>query len=84
MQQSERESRRLWRHVTAALYRNKINIATSAKRWIEQRQRDEAKQRRGKWSCQYFDEEKCADGPSAWKYKYPLDRRLTGSSTSSS
>jgi predicted nucleic acid-binding protein len=31
--------------VTVALFRNKINIASSAKRWIEQRQRDEAKQR---------------------------------------
>ncbi|KAI6183290.1 Oxysterol-binding protein-related protein 9 [Aphelenchoides bicaudatus] len=44
-QQTPRESRRLWRHVTVALFRNKINVASSAKRWIEQRQRDEAKQR---------------------------------------
>ncbi|KAI6217607.1 Oxysterol-binding protein-related protein 9 [Aphelenchoides besseyi] len=44
--QSDRESRRLWRHVTAALYRNRIEIASSAKRFIEQRQRDEAKTRR--------------------------------------
>jgi hypothetical protein len=31
--------------VTVALFRNKINVASSSKRWIEQRQRDEAKQR---------------------------------------
>jgi hypothetical protein len=43
--QGPRESRRLWRHVTAALFRNRINIASSSKRWIEQRQRDEVKQR---------------------------------------
>jgi len=43
--QAPRESRRLWRHVTVALFRNKINVASTAKRWIEQRQRDEAKRR---------------------------------------
>ncbi|KAI6198265.1 Oxysterol-binding protein-related protein 9 [Aphelenchoides fujianensis] len=43
--QGERESRRLWRHVTAALYRNRIDTATAAKQFIEQRQREETKQR---------------------------------------
>lgn len=41
--QTDRESRRLWRHVTAALRADRIQVATTAKRWIEQRQRDEAK-----------------------------------------
>ncbi|VDK46304.1 unnamed protein product [Anisakis simplex] len=45
MEQGERESRRLWRHVTVGLKRNCITLATNAKRWIEQRQRDEARQR---------------------------------------
>ncbi|ETN73601.1 Oxysterol-binding protein [Necator americanus] len=57
MQQSERESRRLWRHVTAALLRNRINIATTAKRMIEQRQRAEAKQRLEsgeRWKTRFF------------------------------
>lgn len=45
MQQEERESRRLWRHVTVGLKRGRIPVATSAKRFIEQRQRDEARQR---------------------------------------
>lgn len=43
--QGDRESRRLWRHVTVALRKNNIQTATSAKKWIEQRQRDEAKKR---------------------------------------
>ncbi|KAI1713927.1 oxysterol-binding protein domain-containing protein [Ditylenchus destructor] len=75
-QQSDRESRRLWRHVTAALFRNKINTASSAKRFIEQRQRDEAKRRQEKgetWNCHFFEKQ---DGPAnGWSYKYSLDRR---------
>uniref|UniRef100_A0A0R3RQD6 Oxysterol-binding protein n=1 Tax=Elaeophora elaphi TaxID=1147741 RepID=A0A0R3RQD6_9BILA len=43
--QGDRESRRLWRHVTVALQKNNIQLATNAKRWIEQRQREEAKKR---------------------------------------
>ncbi|GMR51370.1 hypothetical protein PMAYCL1PPCAC_21565 [Pristionchus mayeri] len=45
MQQGDRESRKLWRHVTVGLLRNKISKATAGKREIEQRQRDEAKAR---------------------------------------
>ncbi|GMT27091.1 hypothetical protein PFISCL1PPCAC_18388, partial [Pristionchus fissidentatus] len=45
MQQGDRESRKLWRHVTVGLLRNKISKATAGKREIEQRQRDEAKTR---------------------------------------
>ena len=45
MEQGERESRRLWRHVTVGLKRNRIQMATSGKRAIEQRQREEAKHR---------------------------------------
>ncbi|KAM3720522.1 Oxysterol-binding protein-related protein [Dirofilaria immitis] len=43
--QGDRESRRLWRHVTVALRKNNIQFATNAKKWIEQRQREEAKKR---------------------------------------
>ncbi|KAI6204884.1 Oxysterol binding protein, variant [Aphelenchoides besseyi] len=42
--QGDRESRRLWRHVTVGLYRDNIEMATSAKKWIEQRQRKEAQE----------------------------------------
>lgn len=49
MEQGQRESRRLWRHVTVGLKRNRISAATTAKRWIEQRQREEARQRQVCW-----------------------------------
>uniref|UniRef100_A0A914GVK5 Oxysterol-binding protein n=1 Tax=Globodera rostochiensis TaxID=31243 RepID=A0A914GVK5_GLORO len=45
MEQEATESRKLWRHVTAALFNNNTDVATSAKKRIEQRQRDEAAQR---------------------------------------
>ncbi|TKR93659.1 hypothetical protein L596_008072 [Steinernema carpocapsae] len=55
--QGDRESRRLWRHVTAALFHNRISAATNSKRWIEQRQRDEAKERKERgtqWTSNHF------------------------------
>uniref|UniRef100_A0A1I7ZN79 Oxysterol-binding protein n=1 Tax=Steinernema glaseri TaxID=37863 RepID=A0A1I7ZN79_9BILA len=55
--QGDRESRRLWRHVTAALFHNRISAATNSKRWIEQRQRDEAKERKERgtdWTSSHF------------------------------
>lgn len=75
LQQGERESRRLWRHVTAALLRNRIQIATTAKRMIEQRQRAEAKERleRGeKWNTRFFS--MAAD--ERWLFDDKLDKRL--------
>ncbi|CAD6189824.1 unnamed protein product [Caenorhabditis auriculariae] len=71
LQQGERESRRLWRHVTAALLRNRIQIATTSKRMIEQRQRAEAKERQDKgekWKTLLFEE----DGEDGWVFKEPL------------
>lgn len=44
-QQEDNESRRLWKEVTAGLKFNDIDKATKAKAMIEQRQRDEAKER---------------------------------------
>ncbi|KHJ75713.1 hypothetical protein OESDEN_24671 [Oesophagostomum dentatum] len=75
MQQGERESRRLWRHVTAALLRNRINIATTAKRMIEQRQRAEAKQRLEtgeRWKTRYFS----LASDERWLFNEPLENRL--------
>ncbi|CAD5207877.1 unnamed protein product [Bursaphelenchus okinawaensis] len=72
--QGDRESRRLWRHVTAALFRNKINIASNGKRWIEQRQRDEAKERQEKGiehKQKYFQKV----GEDSWAYQEPLGSR---------
>ncbi|PAV87550.1 hypothetical protein WR25_17961 [Diploscapter pachys] len=80
MQQSERESRRLWRHVTAALLRNRIDMATTSKRMIEQRQRAEAKSRlekAEKWKTIYFHNDS-----DRWWYDDPLTNRLSTASSS--
>lgn len=45
-QQDENESRRLWKEVTAGLKFNDIDKATNAKFALEQKQRDEAKDRK--------------------------------------
>lgn len=47
-EQAENESRRLWKEVTAGLKFNEIDKATNAKQALEQRQRDEAKERKEK------------------------------------
>lgn len=45
-QQEPNESRRLWKEVTAGLKFNDITKATTAKQTLEQKQRDEAKERK--------------------------------------
>ncbi|KAL7073104.1 hypothetical protein ACQ4LE_007906 [Meloidogyne hapla] len=75
MQQEEKESRRLWRHVTAALFHNNLEVATEAKHLVEQKQRDERTQREKKktvWQTRYF--EKGSDEYS-WCYKEQLNQR---------
>jgi hypothetical protein len=69
--QGNRESRKLWRHVTCALFRNKIDIATDAKVWIEQRQRDEAQKRR-KSGKEYHPKLFERNGDN-WIFKYSLE-----------
>lgn len=52
-QQEENESRKVWRDVTLGLKVNDIDEATAAKQKVEQRQRDEAKERKesgGEWN----------------------------------
>lgn len=44
--QDENESRKLWKEVTAGLRFNEIDKATNAKQALEQKQRDEAKERK--------------------------------------
>lgn len=44
--QKENESRRLWKEVTAGLRLNDIDKATNSKTTLEQKQREEAKQRK--------------------------------------
>lgn len=74
MKQSKRESRRLWRHVTAALFKNNIDVASASKRFIEQRQRVEARLRKDSnelWKCKYFEE----NGNGGWRYRYAFGVR---------
>ncbi|KAL1513669.1 hypothetical protein ABEB36_003050 [Hypothenemus hampei] len=81
-QQEENESRKLWKDVTAGLKFNEIDKATNAKQTLEQKQRDEAKERKetGKeWQTKLF--KKC--GEDQWFYTKPLYQRLRRNSTNS-
>ncbi|KAK7586239.1 hypothetical protein V9T40_004115 [Parthenolecanium corni] len=73
-EQSENESRKIWKEVTLGLKYNNVDQATNAKIYIEQKQRDEAQARKEKnetWEPRFFYEE---DG--AWHYKNPLEKRM--------
>lgn len=74
--QDENESRKLWKEVTAGLRFNEIDKATNAKQALEQKQRDEAKERKesGKdWQTRLFKK----FGEDQWYYVKPLKQRLT-------
>ncbi|XP_058833217.1 oxysterol-binding protein-related protein 9 isoform X2 [Topomyia yanbarensis] len=74
-EQSEFESRNVWKEVTAGLKMNDIDKATNAKFQVEQKQRVEARERKetsGEWENKYFK----AVGDS-WIYNKPLLHRLT-------
>lgn len=73
-EQNEFESRRLWREVTYHLRTKQIDLATSAKQRIEQKQRDELKERKDKalkWQTRHFEEQ-----GENWIYVRPLIQRL--------
>ncbi|KRZ83221.1 Oxysterol-binding protein-related protein 9 [Trichinella sp. T8] len=72
-EQKPNESRRLWRHVTAALKEKDVHRATRCKFWLEQKQRDAAARRalsNVAWKPKLF--EQVADG---WMYHKPLSKR---------
>ncbi|PNF20427.1 Oxysterol-binding protein-related protein 9 [Cryptotermes secundus] len=74
-EQTENESRKLWKEVTAGLRMKDIDRATNAKFALEQKQRDEAKDRkeRGlKWETTMFQE-----AGENWVYKNPLIMRIS-------
>ncbi|XP_008195979.1 oxysterol-binding protein-related protein 9 isoform X2 [Tribolium castaneum] len=74
-QQEINESRRLWKEVTAGLKFNDIDKATTAKQTLEQKQRDEAKDRKEagiEWRTKLF--HKCSE--DGWMYAKPLRQRL--------
>nr|XP_002131845.1 oxysterol-binding protein-related protein 9 [Ciona intestinalis] len=73
--QDEMESRRLWEKVTINLKRNNIDEATDGKRFLEDRQRQEAKQRLESgtvYKPKLFQEDDCQN----WIYNNPLTNRL--------
>ncbi|XP_065212869.1 oxysterol-binding protein-related protein 9 isoform X2 [Planococcus citri] len=73
-EQEDNESRKMWKLVTLGLKYNDVDQATNAKIRIEQKQRDEAQNRKEKnesWEPKYFYEE---DG--AWYYRNPLEKRI--------
>lgn len=77
VEQETYESRRLWKDVTAALKVYNVHAATESKFAVEQRQREEAKQRLlsgDKWETRVFHE----IGEN-WIYDKPLVSRLTSS-----
>ncbi|XP_068620059.1 oxysterol-binding protein-related protein 9 isoform X2 [Battus philenor] len=77
--QAAHESRRVWRHVTAALRAADTDAATAAKRRLEQAQRDAAKQRADagdKWITQLFSPK----GEDGWEYNTPLKKRVDSGS----
>ncbi|XP_059613956.1 oxysterol-binding protein-related protein 9 [Phlebotomus argentipes] len=73
-EQDDSESRKVWKEVTAGLKLNDIERATGAKCSVEQKQRDEAKERKElgvEWENKYFK----AVGEN-WIYTNPLSQRL--------
>jgi len=74
-EQAENESRRLWKEVTFGLRFKDIDRATNAKFALEQKQRDEAKDRKEKgvkWETMLFQE-----AGDNWVYKNPLMMRIS-------
>ncbi|XP_062847403.1 oxysterol-binding protein-related protein 10 isoform X2 [Trichomycterus rosablanca] len=68
--QGQYESRRLWQHVTSALKAGDIDTATEHKHQLEERQRNEEKQRSATntaWKPKYFIKE-----GEGWVYHKPL------------
>ena len=73
-EQEKFESRRLWREVTQGLKFNNIEQATNAKCGLEQKQREEAKERKEKgekWDNRLF----LPIGEN-WHFKEPLGNRI--------
>ncbi|CAH1398097.1 unnamed protein product [Nezara viridula] len=73
--QNENESRKLWKEVTAGLRLNNVSHASDAKYNLEQKQRQEAQQRKEsglEWETKLFQR----DGDDGWLYVNPLSKRL--------
>ncbi|XP_056630031.1 oxysterol-binding protein-related protein 9-like isoform X3 [Diorhabda sublineata] len=79
--QEDNESRKLWKEVTAGLKFNEIDRATAAKQSLEQKQRDEARERKEsgqEWQTRLF----YKSGEESYTYIKPLKQRISsGQST---
>ncbi|KAF6198999.1 hypothetical protein GE061_007022 [Apolygus lucorum] len=78
-EQQPKESRFLWRYVTAALFVNDVDLATKRKSEIEQFQRDEAASRRSNktdYAPKNFKRVQADDDESPWWYHPSLIDRL--------
>jgi hypothetical protein len=74
-EQEKHESRRLWREVTHGLKLDNIEAATAGKQGLEQKQREEAKQRKetgAVWENRMF-----LSIGEHWHFKEPLGNRKT-------
>lgn len=79
-EQEENESRRVWKDVTAGLRLNDIDKATAAKQNIEQKQREEARERKERgldWQTKLFTKY----GEDNWVYVKPLRLRISSLKT---
>jgi len=73
-EQGDFESRKLWKEVTMHLKNKNIEDATEYKRFLEQRQREEAKTRKDlnvSWKTKHFNEV-----GEHWVYDKPLVKRI--------
>lgn len=73
-EQEKFESRRLWREVTQGLKFNNIEQATNAKCGLEQKQREEAKERKEKG--EKWDNKMFLPIGENWHFKEPLGNRI--------
>ncbi|KAK3090477.1 hypothetical protein FSP39_012173 [Pinctada imbricata] len=81
-EQGEYESRKLWQEVTYNLKFNNVEKATEHKQFLEQRQREEAKDRKEKgvkWETKFFHEV-----GEHWVYDRPLLKRMGKSASTMS
>lgn len=74
-QQNQLESRNLWRNVTYYLFKNDVRKATKHKFALEQKQRDEERERintKSLWKSKFFQEVS-----AQWFYNNQLEQRLS-------
>ncbi|UJR14969.1 hypothetical protein I4U23_001948 [Adineta vaga] len=77
--QDEHESRRMWKDVTYYLKNKQMEKATAAKSFLEQRQRNDAKERAAqslKWQTKHFTQ----SGEHKWTYENKLSKRIQSQS----